>query len=156
VACVERSARCVVDRGLALGLGVPHFAARRFTACHRSLHLARRFTRTTLCSWGWGACADDAVTVVGELVAGVLGHVLDPPPGTAGWLALMDSASTVTCVVNAPDTAPRAVRAHPSPAVGGPGLHIVDALSDAWGHRDLGGAGTALWAQLSGSPFRAC
>ncbi|MFF0484964.1 ATP-binding protein [Streptomyces sp. NPDC004435] len=141
-----------VDWGLGQGLGVPRFAAHRFTASSLSLSGARRFTHETLTSWGLERCADDATLVAAELMTNAATHALaaeSDEEAAAAWLGLSCTDRTVTCTVSDPsDQRPRTTTQDPL-AEGGRGLRIVTALSDDWGcdvHAD--GTGKAVWAHL--------
>ncbi|MFD6343122.1 ATP-binding protein [Streptomyces roseolus] len=141
-----------VDWGLMQGLGVPRFAARRFTASSLSLSSARRFAHETLTSWGLQRCADDATLVAVELMTNAATHALtaesDEETATA-WLGLSCTDRTVTCTVSDPSAQrPRTTTQDPLAEVGR-GMRIVTALSDDWGcdiHPD--GTGKAVWAHL--------
>ncbi|MFI5524293.1 ATP-binding protein [Streptomyces platensis] len=138
----------LVDWGLAMGLGVPRFTTRRFTACPLALQKARRYTRQTLEQWGLFPCVGDATAVVNELVANALRHSLSRCPSCRfGWLGLMYAAGTVTCAVQDP-TADAPI---PLPADGlassGRGLLIITTLSDSWGYTAQA-TGKTVWARL--------
>lgn len=140
-----------LDWGLAMGLGTPPFAAHRFTAHPSSLARTRHFTRNTLRQWGMASCVDDATTVTAELVANAVQHVLTSRPSpAAGWLGLARIRDTVLCAVSDPSrTAPTPLTGKPL-AESGFGLHIVKALSDAWGCSFLaGGQGKTVWARIA-------
>ncbi|MEV0281146.1 ATP-binding protein [Streptomyces sp. NPDC050610] len=166
-----------LDWGLAMGLGMPRFAARRFTAGDRSLSPVRAFVRHTLTRWELTAALDDVTLVACELTANALGHALHGEHAAGcGWLALVHTRHTVLCTATDPDP-----RFSPGPRHDGHyshdnyaghaerdwdaestwgfestwafengwGLAIVRALSDAWGWRRLpDDAGKSVWAKI--------
>ncbi|SOE09006.1 Anti-sigma regulatory factor (Ser/Thr protein kinase) [Streptomyces sp. 2323.1] len=139
----------LMDWGLAMGLGVPRFTTRRFTACPAALQRARRYTRQTLEQWELSPCASDATAIVNELVANALRHSLSRHPSCGfGWLGLMYAAGTVTCAVQ--DPTPDAPIPLPADhlASSGRGLLIVTTLSDSWGYTAQGTTGKTVWARL--------
>ncbi|MFI8991534.1 ATP-binding protein [Streptomyces antimycoticus] len=136
------------DWGLAMGLGVPHFSARRFRANSDSLARIRRFTHRTLTLWGRHSCTDEVVIVVGELVANAARHALGPHPDRHGWLGLMNTASTVICAVQDPtpdSLLPRTATTHDTR---GRGLLIIDELAHDWGYSLHGNNGKTVWAVM--------
>ncbi|MFE2159927.1 ATP-binding protein [Streptomyces lydicus] len=132
-----------------MGLGVPHFAARRFSACPATLQKIRHYTHQTLEQWGLASCAGDATAITNELVANALHHSLSSRPCRGfGWLGLMHAAGAVICVVKDPtvDAPVLLPTDHRSPA--GRGLVIVASLSDSWGYSTHGATGKTVWARL--------
>ncbi|GGS72336.1 hypothetical protein GCM10010222_11420 [Streptomyces tanashiensis] len=141
-----------LDWGLTQGLGVPRFAARRFTASSLSLYSARHFAHETLTSWGLEQCADDATLVAVELMTNAAEHALEEegrdPRGSA-WLGLSCTGRTVTCTVSDPSTQLPRGGSGDLLADTGRGMSIVTALSDDWGCSVLDdGTGKAVWAHL--------
>ncbi|MEV0375815.1 ATP-binding protein [Streptomyces sp. NPDC050636] len=137
------------DWGLAMGLGVPRFTARRFTPCPAGLQRIRHHTRITMQKWGLSSCSEDAVMVVNELVTNALRHGLSRQPSAdVGWLGLMHTANTVTCTVKDSSTAiPTTPPTHLLAAYGR-GLRIVNTLSCSWGYSIADGPGKTVWARL--------
>src|SRR5262245_61856060 len=74
------------DWGLAMGLGVPRFAAHHFTHEAEGLHRVRLFTRHTLHRWGLHTCVSDATEVVTEVVPYLTQRTTKARPD--GWLGL--------------------------------------------------------------------
>ncbi|MGW7604143.1 ATP-binding protein [Streptomyces antimycoticus] len=142
------------DWGLAMGLGVPDFSARRFGANSASLSRIRRFTHHTLTRWGRRSCTDDVMIVVGELVANAIRHAFPPHSDRHGWLGLMNTASTVICAVQDPSPdrpSPRAATAHDTC---GRGLLIIGELAHDWGYSLHGSTGKTVWAVMPATVTR--
>ncbi|MGK7235842.1 ATP-binding protein [Streptomyces hygroscopicus] len=134
------------DWGLAMGLGVPDFSARRFSANSDSLARTRRFTHHTLTLWGRYSCADEVTIVVGELVANAVRHALAAHPGRHGWLGLMKTSSTVICAVQDPSPDRPLPRTATDTDTRGRGLLIIDELAHDWGYSLHDNAGKTVWA----------
>jgi anti-sigma regulatory factor (Ser/Thr protein kinase) len=112
---------------------------------------AREFTRHVLRSWGLLVLAEDATVVVSELVTNALRH------GARGTsqaaldgieLVLCRRAGVIACVVADPGAEPPLLMAPDPVAETGRGLHVVEALSAAWGWTRLSGHCKAVWATL--------
>lgn len=136
------------DWGLAMGLGVPHFSACRFTGDPQCLYRVRRFTRRTLKLWGRRSCAEDTTTVASELVTNALRHALKDRPDGDGWLGLMNRPDAIICAVHDPSL-DRPI-SHPATLhdTKGRGLLIIDVLSQDWGYALHGDSGKTVWALL--------
>jgi anti-sigma regulatory factor (Ser/Thr protein kinase) len=112
---------------------------------------AREFTRHVLQSWGLAVLVEDAAIVVSELVTNALRH---GGRGTGNValdgieLVLCRRASMVACAVADPGVEPPLPAAPDPAAETGRGLHVVEALSAAWGWTRLCGNGKAVWATL--------
>jgi hypothetical protein len=114
---------------------------------------ARLLTRSTLRDWGLAARAEDAETIVGELVANAVTHAAASAPdrmpaGQDTGLRLLDRTSEVICAVLDPSNAAPVLKAHGGAEEAGRGLQMVDALSDVWGWSPVAGRGKAIWAVL--------
>lgn len=126
---------------------------------------ARSFTRDTLATWDLADLADDAVVIVGELLANAVQHAGTclPAPGmtapdmTAPDMTAQDAClglwllrhpQGLMCVVTDLSDRPPALRQPGDTAEGGRGLHVIHSLSDHWGWTPLGGQGKAVWALL--------
>jgi hypothetical protein len=112
---------------------------------------ARHFTHQALADWQWrpvdvatAGAVEDVLLVVSELVANAAAHA-----GGAIEIALVIHADSLSVSVADSDATP----AVPSPAdpsrPGGHGLHIVEALSAAWGSVP-GSHGKTVWAVFGG------
>jgi anti-sigma regulatory factor (Ser/Thr protein kinase) len=121
---------------------------------------ARSFTRDTLATWGLADLADDAVVIVGELLANAVQHAGTCPPApdmTAPDMTAQDASLGLwllrhpqgfMCVVTDQSDQPPTLRQPGDTAEGGRGLHVIHSLSDHWGWTPLGGQGKAVWALL--------
>jgi anti-sigma regulatory factor (Ser/Thr protein kinase) len=112
---------------------------------------AREFTRHVLLSWGLLVLCEDATIVVSELVTNALRHGArgTDDVGLDGIeLVLCRRADLVACAVVDPGTEPPLLMAPDPAAETGRGLHVVEALSTAWGWTRLGGQRKAVWATL--------
>ena len=145
-------------------------------ASAESARAARHFTREILQSWGFGELADEAETIVGELVVNAVQHGTVPrtgwPPSGSNvrahprawnaWagqgdgrtepdvlrLCLLKRVSEVMlAVIDASDDAPTP-RQPDWIRESGRGLQIVNALSTVWGWSPIEGHGKAVWAVL--------
>jgi hypothetical protein len=112
---------------------------------------AREFTRHVLQSWGLAVLAEDATIVVSELVTNALRHGARGT-GNAALdgieLVLCRRVCLVACAVADPSAEPPLLVAADPAAETGRGLHVVEALSAAWGWTRLCGDGKAVWATL--------
>ncbi|MFI1415633.1 ATP-binding protein [Streptomyces sp. NPDC020707] len=144
------------DWGLLLGISAAEFAARSFDANPSGLLHARRFVRNVLSEWGLTPYIDDAVIVVGELIANAARHALEPhnrdTTASAAWLGLVRRQHAVICAVADPSPcAP--TRRHPGPlSESGRGLQIIEALTSSWGCSPPKPSGKMVWARVSTPP----
>jgi Histidine kinase-like ATPase domain len=139
------------------------------SARHLSVRTARDFAQQTLRHWGAEKLLDDLGLVVAELVTNALRHGLRLDAGDvvqergsaafgrhSTWplqLSLLRDDSRLLCAVKDP-SCEVPVLVEPDRASGsGRGLHLVEALSLAWGStglvRDGKPAGKAVWALFS-------
>jgi hypothetical protein len=111
---------------------------------------ARQFTGQMLRGWGLPVLADDAAVIVSELVTNALMHGRCAVNGRAHEdveLILWRWSGQVVCAVTDPGTgAPVLVQPDPF-GEAGRGLHMVQALSAAWGWTMLGDR-KAVWAAM--------
>ena len=116
----------------------------------RSVGPAREFTLATLHRWGLPERADDVAVVLSELFTNALRHGLPPARGRRpGWpvhLGLVWSGRYVVCAVADPGTTVPRPTEPDYFAESGRGLHVVGALSDAWGATTPTEAGKTVWA----------
>ncbi len=112
---------------------------------------AREFTRHVLQSWGLATLSEDATVVVSELVSNALRH------GARGTgeadldgidLVLCSRAGLIACAVADPGAEPPLLMTPDLTAETGRGLHVVQALSAAWGWTRLCGQFKAVWATM--------
>ncbi|ARF58543.1 ATP-binding protein [Streptomyces gilvosporeus] len=137
------------------------FAACALSPSARAVGEARHFTRRTL--QGWRMCprvADDATTVVSELVTNALRHGVADARTEDGdrlmaldilcgaWLALTRQDGSVLCAVSDSGTSAPAMQPHDELAESGRGLHIVELLSDTWGWTPPDRLGKTVWATV--------
>ena len=110
-----------------------------------SARKARFYTRAALSYHHLSDYADDAETVTSELVTNAIAHA-----GSALlWLDIMHlGTGAVTVIVTDPSPRPPVKRDLPGDIERGRGLHIVDALSTAWGWRPRN-PGKAVYAILT-------
>ncbi|MFE9776267.1 ATP-binding protein [Streptomyces sp. NPDC005931] len=136
--------------------GVAPLSAALVIECSREgLARARSFTRETLRAWSLDHCCDDTILVVTELAANAALHAA---PRCAGAppvrLGLVLAPAHLLLTVSDPDDRPPVY----APGTGsclqehGRGLHIVDALSEAWGWAPAPPVGKTVWARLSTRP----
>jgi hypothetical protein len=128
------------------GRGEELEAWRRFDDDVRDLPGARAFVRGTLGSWGGHDLATEASLVVTELATNAVLHAR-----TAFHVSLRrrsDGYGVRVAVHDGSEELPAVRRSSPG-APSGRGLHLVGALSSAWGVEHFAG-GKSVWADLSG------
>jgi anti-sigma regulatory factor (Ser/Thr protein kinase) len=128
----------------------PRIATRTLGMGIGSVRAARDFTHATLHRWGAAERSDDIAIVMSELLANALRHAL---PASADIrlrrpirLGLLQPGPCVLCAVADPGTAAPVPQAPGFLAETGRGLHIICALSDAWGYTALSDSGKVVWA----------
>ncbi|MGW2126300.1 ATP-binding protein [Streptomyces sp. NPDC001758] len=124
----------------------------RITCSREGLARARSFTRDTLGAWSLGRHCDDATLVMTELAVNAVTHAAPRCPGVPDVrLGFRLEPAHLLLTVSDPDDHPP-VHA-PGDGSGlqehGRGLHIVEALSEAWGWIPTAPAGKTVWARLS-------
>lgn len=111
--------------------------------------IARNVTKATLSGWCLDRFYDDAAVVVSELVTNAIRYGLCPDARDPLRLVLVRYERQLVCMVTDPtDTAPR-MQEPDWVAETGRGLHIIEAISRAWGWTPLLGGGKAVWASFS-------
>lgn len=118
-----------------------------------SSRAAREFATNTLCSWGLAELVDDAVVIISELVTNAIRHGLPPYAAASGdapiKLSLVRHGHFVVFIVADPSDHDPKVRPADDVCENGRGLHVIEALSRAWGWTPLPGTGKAVWAALA-------
>jgi anti-sigma regulatory factor (Ser/Thr protein kinase) len=117
----------------------------------------RKHTAEVLAKWGVAeAVADDALLIVSELLSNAVQHADRPfnaadgrPDVVACSLLLWLTQQGLTVSVYDADRRPPIPRSASTDAERGRGLHLVDALSEAWGYTHPSPAsGKLVWARL--------
>jgi len=112
---------------------------------------ARDFTRQILLSWGLLCLVEDTSVIVSELVTNAVRH------GACGLngavhdrveLILWRRSGQMVCAVTDPGAGAPVLASPDMSAEAGRGLHVVQALSAAWGWTRLGARRKAVWATL--------
>ena len=111
--------------------------------------IARNVTKDTLARWRLGHFYDDAAVIVSELVTNAIRYGLCPGARDPLRLVLVRYERQLVCMVTDPaDTAPT-MQEPDYVAETGRGLHIIEAMSRAWGWTPLLGGGKAVWASFA-------
>ncbi|WSQ15131.1 ATP-binding protein [Streptomyces sp. NBC_01231] len=139
-----------------MGISAAEFAARSFSANPAGLQHARHFARKVLNEWGLTAYTDDAVIIVGELIANAARHALEPDShdetADTAWLGLVRRQQAVICAVADPSPCAPTLQ-HPGQlSESGRGLQIIEALSDSWGCSQPQSSGKMVWARVPTLP----
>ncbi|MER5881185.1 ATP-binding protein [Streptomyces sp. NPDC001910] len=144
------------DWGLLLGISAAEFSVHRFSADSAGLHRARLFARNVLEEWGLSCCADNAVIVVGELIANAALHALEPESRDGGaataWLGLVRRQQAVICAVADPSPCAPEPQWPGDLSESGRGLRIVEAVSSSWGCTPPQRSGKMVWARVLAAP----
>jgi anti-sigma regulatory factor (Ser/Thr protein kinase) len=127
----------------------PLVASRDLPREVESSGVARNVTKTTLIEWSLGEFCEDAAVVVSELVTNAIRYGLSRHTHDVMRLVLVRYERRLVCMVTDPaDDAPRKLEPD-FVAETGRGLHIIEAVSRAWGWTPLLGGGKAVWAMFS-------
>jgi hypothetical protein len=160
---VQMAASANGDWPLADGPGVldwarfPRVATRTQDPDARSARAARDVTLATLQRWGVAAeRRGDIAVVVSELLTNALRHATSQSADIEScWpiqLGLVQFGSWVLCAVADPSDKPPVPKDPAELAETGRGLHVIEALSDAWGYTTPGDMGKVVWALFSIEP----
>jgi len=109
-----------------------------------SAALARKFVRATVTDWNLTGLLDDALLVVSELAANAVTHANS---SLRIRLSLKESALRIDVIdkgAGTPEPQPSSITAEH-----GRGLHLVSALTSAWGLEAMPGGGKVVWAELT-------
>jgi len=132
----------------------PRLALRTPSPDPRSVRASRDFAIATMDRWGAAERSDDIAVVVSELLTNALRHALPdavPAPRRAVRLALLQPGRSVICAVADPSPKTPVPRQAGVLCEGGRGLHVINALADAWGCTPPSHAGKTVWALFSAS-----
>lgn len=133
--------------------GTPDGAVCALRPTSASSRTAREFATNTLCSWGLDELVDDAVVIISELVTNAVRHGVPPYAAAAGdapiKLTLVRQARFAVFIVSDPGEQDPRMRPADDVCENGRGLHVIEALSRAWGWTPLPDGGKAVWAALS-------
>ncbi len=126
----------------------PLVAARELPPEVESPGIARNVTKDTLVHWSLTEFYDDAAVVVSELVTNAIRYGLRPGARNLRLVLVRYERQLVCMVTDPADTAPT-MQEPDWVAETGRGLHIIEAMSRAWGWTPLLGGGKAVWAAFS-------
>jgi anti-sigma regulatory factor (Ser/Thr protein kinase) len=117
----------------------------RFRRTDDQIPEARAFVRETLFRWGETSALDDALLVTSELFTNAVVH------GSGQidiYVTLNPEALRIAVVDDGRRTPDRWLKPAPTTALGGRGLHIVDALASTWGNNFDPSGRTRVWAEM--------
>jgi CheY-like chemotaxis protein len=109
-----------------------------------SVAAARRFVEARLRAWGLQPLLDDALMVVSELVTNAITHA-----DSSCRIRLSVSATTLRIDVFDGGAGTPEPRPASNAEEHGRGLHMVDAVTSAWGLEEVPGEGKLVWAELA-------
>jgi anti-sigma regulatory factor (Ser/Thr protein kinase) len=123
----------------------PRVATRTTNGTAQSVGAARDFGLATLRRWTVAGRTDDIAIVLSELLTNALRHGANYPARPVR-VALVQPAQFVLVVVSDPGRQVPVLREPDYLAESGRGLHVINALSDAWGCTAPTDEGKAVWA----------
>jgi CheY-like chemotaxis protein len=109
-----------------------------------SAALARRFVSETLGTWHLEPLLDAALLVTSELAANAVTHA-----GSAFRVQLSVRSTTLRIDVLDYGSGAPEPQAHSLSEEHGRGLHLIDAMTTAWGIEDAPTVGKVVWAELA-------
>lgn len=129
-----------------------------------SARQARDFARATLLGWAadeaseaFEQLCDDVGLAVSELVGNAVRHGMRdcsiPAAERTIRLGLVSRGSSVLCAVNDPSDGVPVLREPDFLAETGRGLHVIAAVSGAWGWTPPDGSGKVVWATFPTPPL---
>ena len=115
----------------------------RLPASLTSAREARAFAQATLAEWAVADIVDDVLLVITELVNNAVTHALSDCELRLSVNPLSLRVEVVDAGEGTPDPLPpSSTRNH------GRGLHLIDALTAAWGFEPIASGGKMVWAEL--------
>jgi anti-sigma regulatory factor (Ser/Thr protein kinase) len=122
-----RSRHVSIDLGMELG----------------SVMRARRFVRETFAEWGVKRTVDDALIVVSELVTNAITHAASPCQVRLSCDETSVRVEVFDEGAGTPDPQPAS-----NTSEHGRGLHLIAAVTAAWGIQQIPDDGKIVWAEL--------
>lgn len=122
--------------------GASDDVSRPFAATERAPGLARDFVADALQRWGWPS-SPDALLIVSELATNALQHAR-----TEFRVVLSRTADSLRLAVSDGSDSLPALRPAHTAAPNGRGLHLIEAVCQAWG-AELEAGGKVVWATVA-------
>jgi len=134
----------LVDLLESVGRGTVSQASVDLPRVPASVGEARRFVEDTVRSWSLDLLLDDALLVISELVTNAITHAHSS-------CRIRLSVNATTLRIDVLDAGSGTPEPRPASAMEehGRGLHLVDAVTSAWGLEDVPGQGKLVWAELA-------
>lgn len=128
----------------------PRVATRTPGTSARAVRAGRDFAMATLRRWGAAELCDDVAIVVSELLTNALRHALTdtslPVRAAPVRLGLLQPGRSVICAVADPSQRVPLPREPGILTETGRGLHVIEAIADAWGYTHPTQMGKVVWA----------